>query len=401
MKNVAIINNGNDGSTGKIAVGFEKQLRESGYNSLLCYGRGTKAENSNHYRIDTVPEVLFHAFMCRLTGYQGFFSRLATKRLIKKMRKEKIDTVYVIGIHGYYLCEKMFFDYVIKDHINFVYIMTEEYAYLGRCGYSGDCTRYLTGCGHCPQLHEYPRSWFFDQSARIFKMKQNAYSRLDKKVFVAPEYVIECAKKSPLMKNIPTAILDESIDLAFYYPRDPNVMRKELNIDDSKVIILCIAPMSYPRKGCRYFVELANRMVDDERFVFVHVGFNQGDKSTLPKNYIAITYEADQERLAHYYSMGDLFVFPSYLDTMPNACLEALACGTPLLCFNTSGMPYIANEEVGTFVELGNVDELARVVSKAQRKDPAMINKCRQYAESRYDNRQYYKKLIEIGLTLK
>lgn len=400
MKNVAIINSCNDGSTGKIAVCFEKQLRDSGFHSLLCYGRGLKSETPSHYRIDTVPEVLFHAFMCRLTGYQGYFSRFATWRLIRKLRKENIDTVYGIGLHGYYLCEKMFFNYLIKDQINFVYVMTEEYAYLGRCGYSADCTRYLTGCGRCPQLKEYPKSWFFDQSARVFKMKKDAYPKLKRKIFVAPEFVIECAKKSPLMNGIPTAILDESIDLSFFYPRDPNIMRRELNIDDSKIVILCIAPMSYPRKGCKYFVELAKRFVDDNRYIFVHVGFNQGDKKTLPVNYIAITYEADQERLACYYSMADLFVFPSFLDTMPNACLEALACGSPLLCFDTSGMPYIANREVGTFVELGNVDELARVVRETKHKDKDTINRCRKYAESRYDNREYYKKLISIGESL-
>ena len=75
------------------------------------------------------------------------------------------------------------------------------------------------------------------------------------------------------------------------------------------------------------------------------------------------------------FSIGDLFVFPSLLDTMPNACLDSLACGVPLLCFDISGMPYVSDNTVGTFVEARNVTELQKVVQKTVKKNSDIISK--------------------------
>jgi len=85
---------------------------------------------------------------------------------------------------------------------------------------------------------------------------------------------------------------------------------------------------------------------------------------------------------------------------MPNACLESLACGTPLLCFNISGMPYIANQTTAIFVEPRNIDQLCDVIKKTHKKTPEIISVCRKYAESRYDNKKYYDKLAEFGYLL-
>ena len=123
------------------------------------------------------------------------------------------------------------------------------------------------------------------------------------------------------------------------------------------------------RKGGRYYIDLARRFENDDRFVFVHVGYRNRKEENLPGNFIPIGFVNDMNLLADYFSIGDLFVFPSLLDTMPNACLDALACGTPILCFNISGMPYIANDEIGTFVEPRKVlMNLARVVNSVQKK---------------------------------
>ena len=83
---------------------------------------------------------------------------------------------------------------------------------------------------------------------------------------------------------------------------------------------------------------------------------------------------------------------------MPNTCLESLSAGTPLLCFQTSGMPYIADEATASFVEPRNVDELERVLLAVKKKTPETINTCRNYALTRYDNRNYFHSLELLGL---
>ena len=143
-------------------------------------------------------------------------------------------------------------------------------------------------------------------------------------------------------------------------------------------------------------MEAAKQLEEDDRFIFIHVGYS-GNLANCPSNFIPIRYEKDQEKLARYYSLADLFVFPSLLDTMPNTCLEALACGSPLLCFNISGMPYIADESVANFVEPRNVSQMVNVIREISKKNEDIITRCREYAKQRYDNKKYYQRLLEIG----
>ena len=395
-KNIAILNTVFDRSTGKIATGLLNYLIKNGYSAVLCYGRGSKKEDNTHYRIDYPVEFLMHALLCRITGFQGAYSYFATKRLIKKLKGLKIDTIYGISLHGYYLNERLLWKYINENDIKFIYVMIDEYPFRGKCGYSGDCKNYLNGCGNCPRIKEYPKSLFFDKTAKMYEIKKEAYAKLKHTIFVGPEYTIKAGIQSPLLTGIKTEVIDEAIDLNLYYPRNVGGLQEKLHINSNKIIILCIAPFSSERKGCKYFLQLAERMREDDRYVFVHVGYD-GDTSLCPSNYIPIGYESDQDKLAQYYSLADLFVFPSLLDTMPNACLEALACGSPLLCFNISGMPYIANAETAIFVEPKNVDQMMEVVKKTGKKSQEIIDRCRDYAKKRYDNQMYFEKLLECG----
>jgi len=394
--NIAIINSCCQGSTGKIASGLLEYLLRANNNVVLCYGRGDKYIDENHYRIDSILEVYFHVLMSRLFGAQGTYSRFATKRLLHLLKKRKVDLIYGIGLHGYYLNEKMLFEFIAERNIRFIYIMVDEYPFLGKCCYNDNCINYLHGCGNCPQIHHYPKSLFLDRSRLIYKIKENAYPRLKRSVFVGPQYTILAARKSPLLKQIKTEILDEAIDINFFYPRDVKTLRNNLGIREDKIVLVCIASMANVRKGCIYFLEAAKQLEEDDRFIFIHVGYS-GNLANCPSNFIPIRYEKDQEKLARYYSLADLFVFPSLLDTMPNTCLEALACGSPLLCFNISGMPYIADESVANFVEPRNVSQMVNVIREISKKNEDIITRCREYAKQRYDNKKYYQRLLEIG----
>lgn len=120
----------------------------------------------------------------------------------------------------------------------------------------------------------------------------------------------------------------------------------------------------------------------------------------LPSNYIAKGFINDIDLVAEYLSLADLFIFPSMADTMPNTCIEAMSCGTPLLCWKVYGNEKMAPPEIATFVTPGNLDEMEEVVNRLEKKNENMINRCREYAVKRYDNQAYFNKLMEIGENL-
>ena len=401
MGKYAIINTCDWGSTGKIAKGLQAYLQNKGEEVLFCYGRGEKCNNEVSYRFSTPLEMVIHYADVRLTGRLNGGSKAATRRLIRRLRETDVKEIYIVNLHGYVLNEKMFLNYLVRDDIRVVYIMADESAFLGNCTYRIGCEEYKNGCRKCRDIKGVPKFLCPKASEKAYRVKQDAYKKLKNITFVGPEFVILAAKTSPLLESKRLEIVDEAIDVNVNTPNDTTELRRKLGIDDEKIVIGCVAPFSNPRKGVKYLVEAARKLENDPRFVFVQVGYDVKDTSGLPKNYIPIRYVDSQEVLVQYYSLADLFAFPSIQDTMPNACLEALACGSPLLCFNTSGMPYMADETVMVLIESKNVDQMVEVIIKTKKKTQSTIDTCRNYALKRFDSQKYFEKLALIMNSMK
>lgn len=394
MERIAIIDETFDGSHGKIAKNLMSNMKRKGFIVSFYYGRGPKNVGEDMYRIGNKSSLLAHALLSRLTGLQGYFSNYHTSKLIKSIKDSRIDTVICLNLHGYYLNEGRFLSFISKEKIRLVYIMADEYPYLGKCAVSPICQNYLTGKGKCPDIRRYPASWFFDTCSLIIKNKEKQYKTLDRTVFVGPEFVVNNAKKSYLGKYMKTAVLDEAIDTDIYSPQDTSSLREKLNISPETKVILCVAPSS---KGVKYFELLSERFIGNTDYLFIHIG--SGDDNSHD-NYLHIGFIKENSDLAKYYSLADLLVFTSLADTMSNTCLESLSCGTPLLVFDISGMPYLLDETVGVLVPPKDVDAMFNVVSNTKKKNIDTINQCREYALKRYSSKEYSEKVINIAMSI-
>lgn len=399
--NIAIVNVCDWGSTGKIARGFVRDFNKNNNNTYFCYGRGNKPFNDHEYKIDTEIEFKWHAICSRICGTEGNFSSVATKRLISKFEEWNIDSIVLINLTGYFINREMLFDYIKKKRISSVYLMIDEAAYTGKCGGMNDCFLYREGCKKCPHYKDFPSSLFFDRSYVGYERKKRCYTGLETCVFAGPEFVIDSARTSPVMEGLKMEVVDEAVDVDFYVPKDTSVLRVKHGIDEEKIIIGCVAPYPNNRKGVQYLIEAAKLLEDDDRFIFIQVGYKAEDKSFLPANYIPVPPIYNQDILSLYYSLPDVFVFPSVGDTMPNTCLEALSAGTPLICFDISGMPYILDSSVGTLVKAKDASALSEVIKQVKKKTKDVENICRRYALSRYDNKQYSDKIINILKSIK
>lgn len=393
----AIINFSTGGSTGRIAYSLHHAFEMDGILSYFCYGCYLQNEPKppiNSYKIGNFFVDRIHFLFTRIFGLQGFFSISTTLAFLFFLYKKKIDTLILLNIHANYLNEWLLFKYIKLFESKVVYLMIDEYPWLGRCCYSMGCNRFMSGCGNCPHLDVYPKCKF-DFSRLNFKMKEASYRNLRNSIFVAPLCAINSAKESYLLKGKNFKVLDEPIDVMLFSPRENSITKQKLGLPSDKIIILCAAPMKDPRKGCKYYLEAAKTLANKEEILFVHVGCDI-DYPDLPANYIAVPFISDLNLLADYMSCADLFVFPSLADSMPSACTDALSCGTPLLVFDIPGITVVGDETVLTAVPQGCINSLVNVILATKHKTPETIKICRQYALSRFDSRVYNRTIINM-----
>ena len=62
------------------------------------------------------------------------------------------------------------------------------------------------------------------------------------------------------------------------------------------------------------------------------------------------------------YTAADLFVNPTIEENFPTVNIEALACGTPVLTYNTGGSHEIIDETSGDVVEKNDIDTLLKQI---------------------------------------
>ena len=68
---------------------------------------------------------------------------------------------------------------------------------------------------------------------------------------------------------------------------------------------------------------------------------------------------SDVDTMAKVYSAADIFVIPSLHEAFGQTCLEAMACGTPVLGFDIGGIPdMVTPGQTGLLARAGDVRDL-------------------------------------------
>ena len=159
--------------------------------------------------------------------------------------------------------------------------------------------------------------------------------------------------------------------------------------------MLGVASIWDKRKGLDDFTFIQNENNDD--FQIVLVGLSDQQLQDLPNGIIGIKRTENTEELAAIYSMANVFVNPTYQDNFPTTNLEALACGTPVITYNTGGSPEAIDEKTGIVVSKGNKQKLTDAI-KLILKNPKSFyqSNCRNRAVENFNKFDRYNDYLLI-----
>lgn len=349
------------GSTGKITYDLYTQCKDDGHEAVVCYGRGPKLEEPDVYKFGLDWETNVHALLTRLTGVNGCWSFFSTRRLLRFMDAFQPDVVHLHEPHAYFVNLQPLYDYFAKRNIPLVYTFHCEYAYTGKCGYAYDCEQWKTGCGNCPQVREYPASFFFDFTKQMFRRKQAQWEDLKKVVITTPSGWLADRVRCSFLKDRDIRVVYNGVDTKnVFYRRDTKSLREEHGLTDEKIVLTVAPKLMGERKGGRWVVQLAQQM-KDENIKFIMVGIEDMSQK-FPDNVIPIARTANQHKLAEYYSMADCFVICSDKETFSMTCAESLCCGTPIAGFCSGAPETVFLQPHAVFGTYGDLDELEKNV---------------------------------------
>lgn len=383
-------------STGKIVQSLAQMLVSDGHDALVCYGRGTKESSRLAIRISSAWEVFLHAALTRLTGLTGFFSYFSTRRLIKLIREFSPDVVHLHELHGYYLNISTLVNFLKENSIPVIWTFHCEFMYTGKCGHAYDCDRWKVECHSCPQLKTYPASVYFDFTRYMHNDKKSIFSDFNALKIVTPSGWLLNRVRMSFLSNKASMVIPNGIDVhKTFYPRDRSALRAVKKLSDKKVV-LSIAPNIFdPHKGGAWVLELAQRFCDD--YIFILVGVMGEVKSQLPSNVMAMGRTQDQNELAEYYSVADVFLLTSEKETFSLVTVESLACGTPVLGFDAGAPTEVAPSPYGRFVPYGKVDDLELLINGFFNGHVSFKSRaeCREYAVQHYSNSAMYRSYLD------
>lgn len=285
------------------------------------------------------------------------------ERISRKLAAIDPDIVNIHWINGGYLQ----IETIAKFKRPIVWTLHDMWAFTGGCHYTQDCDRYTSSCGACPQLNS-KSDW--DLSRWIWQRKAKAWQNLNLTIVTPSHWLAKCAGNSPLLAKSRIEVIPNGLNLNVYKPLDKSLAKNLLGLPQNKHIILfgALWATSDRRKGFHLLLPALQKLSQSpwqDNFHVVVFGASQSETPldvNFPVQYLGVLHDDIALRLT--YSAADLTIVPSTQEAFGQAASESLACGTPVVAFNSTGLQDIVeHQQNGYLAEPFEIEDLARGIT--------------------------------------
>jgi len=383
------------GSTGRICAEISEYIKND-IENYIFFGNG-ESKHFSAKRLNSDFDVKIHGLLSRLTGKQGYFSFCHTNKIIRELEKIQPDIVHLHNLHGNYVNFNRLLNYLSKKDIATVVTLHDCWFFTGKCThYTVDnCYKWQTGCNDCPSLKKDNPSWFFDRTKKMWNDKKKHFEAVPRLAVIGTsQWVTDEAKKSFLKNSKILKRIYNWIDTDVFKPQNTNIKGK-YGIPENKFLILSVSASWNENSNKFKDVLKLSKMINNSMHILM-VGNGLGSCS-LPENITRINYIGDTDELATIYSSADVYVHVSREDTFGKVIAESLACGTPAIVYDSTGLPELIGDNCGYAVPCGNVNEIFKKINEIKKNGKSFYsNSCVKFSKQNFNKNELIKETIEL-----
>ena len=383
-------------STGTIVRDIGDAVERSGGEAYYAY-QSARGEVKNGYLVGNKPDWKAHALLSRVFGKQAYFSRHATKKLLRHIDTVRPDVVHLHNLHSNYINLNLLLEYLAERNIPTVVTMHDCWYFTGKCFHYQDvsCDKFTTDCKGCPKWRGNPPSLFFDKAQDMLADRKKYFGKIKNLMFVGcSDWICAEAKRGFLRDNKVCRIYN-GVDTEVFCPQDAGKVREKYGIPHDAFVTLGMADKWLLPENENALTECINSLTDGRYLVLVGCKGQDFEKinSLGCSRVIPIGYVEGRGELAKIYSMANVFCNVTHADTLPTVNMEAICCGTPVVTYASCGSPELVLSGCGAVVARGDSAALLDAIYgiKGKIEDGPLAA-----ARAAFDKNKCYEKYIEL-----
>lgn len=387
-------------STGDVNGAYEAMykvahiMKNMGHDVVMCVKHKTKNEDFiktyRHQHSSPYPSLLIRI----ISKIKNKFNPAKPPKALRTDRKysflskdelsENINVESLLDIVGFtpdFIFTGMTIDFLNSTDLLNIYNVTKAKIYnvtvdmnhfTGGCHFSWGCNRYIKGCDeNCPAITKRDEKV---TAKNNFERKYENAKKAKFQIIAGSGLTLKQAQESKIYKDQKTIYnVNSLIDTKLLNDKNKSIAKKIFSLSDDHFYILTGAQnMEDPRKGFSYLLEALEKLDKElpveqkERIVLLVVSNSVNEefnRVTFKKQ--KIDYIKDYRLLSLLYQAADIFINSSIEDSGPMMVSEALACGTPVVGFDTGVLTnMVINNYNGYKAPLKDSEKLAEGIKK-------------------------------------
>ncbi len=261
---------------------------------------------------------------------------------ILKLVQFKPDLIIVGMVNGFITTQNLV-ELFYATSAKIAMVTTDMSHLTGGCHYSWGCDGYTNDCSNCPAIINKEDLWWPKKNLAIKKINAK---KAKIEVMSMSGFSSLQINKSAIFRNQEIHLINSCIDLNVFNRNSRAFAKDFFNIKPlAKVIFIGSQQLTDERKGVSFVIDalhiVASRInpMIKENIIVILVGKDIDSvgeiRKQIPFKIQFLEYIKDYRLLSLLYQASDVFICGSIEDTGPMMVSESLACGTPVVGFDT------------------------------------------------------------------